>query len=724
MEQVRVQRPDPVSWPVVRAVTLDDVARMPRPGTTAPEHVSFSPDGRTLTFLAQPPGSASLARVLWSHDLETGTQDVLFSPRGEGVTEAAVSQEEALRRERLRQTTAGVTTYHWAERAQVILVPLLGDVWVIEDRVPRLVAGRATDPRLSPNGDRIAFVRDRELWVFDVPGRDERRLTFDAESFLTNGMAEFIAQEELARFRGFWWSDDGSQLAFEQADERHIPPFVIPHWASDRPETEEHRYPFAGQENARVRLGVVAAAGGEVAWMDLGSAEYLARVDWHPDGRLFAQLLDRHQRRLELRAFDVATGKAETVLVEESTQWINLHNDLRFVGDGGEFVWSSEVSGMRRLELRAPDGSLVRALTDGTWPVDGVVGFDAESRRVAFVGSEDPRESHVYVVGLDGGSAERIDAGEGFTTAAFSKDLRYRVETHQSRATPLTVTLHTPEVVSVGGHMRPPTDTTSVELRKPEQIDLELVTPELFSFESRDGITLHGALFKPAQLPAPLIVWVYGGPHAQVVQDSWALTADLQAQYLAAHGFAVMRVDNRGSSRRGLAFESAIRNRLGTVEVDDQVDGVRFATAEGWVDGARVGITGWSYGGFMTLMCMLREPDVFKVGVAGAPVTAHDGYDTAYTERYLGLPRENPEGYRDGSPVTHAAALRGKLMIVHGLLDENVHFRHTARFVEALSKANRSCDLVIYPSGRHGLRSQADRRHMHERVADYFVQNL
>ncbi|HEV2686884.1 MAG TPA: DPP IV N-terminal domain-containing protein, partial [Actinomycetota bacterium] len=549
-----------------------------------------------------------------------------------------------------------------------------------------------------------AFVRDGELWVLDLATRAEQRRTFDAELHLTNGLAEFIAQEELARFRGFWWNNDGTLLAYEQADERHIPPYLIPHWEGDTPEAEEHRYPFAGKENARVRLGVIAAAGGETRWMDLGDAEYLARVDWHPDGRLFAQLLDRHQRRLELRAFDVSSGTGETVLVEESPVWVNVHDDLRFVGDGGEFIWSSETTGMRRLELRARDGSLVRALTDGTWPVDRVAGIDVEGRRVAFHGSSDPRESHVYIVGLDGSEPERLDAEPGFTTAVFSKDLRARVETTHSRTKPMTVALHAPERT----------------LHVSAEIDLELVTPELFSFDNREGTTLHGALFRPAQLPAPRIVWVYGGPHAQMVQESWALTADLQAQYLAAQGFAVMRVDNRGSARRGLDFEAPLKNRLGTIEIGDQVDGVRFAMAQGWVDGARVGMTGWSYGGFMTLMCMLREPDVFTVGVAGAPVTAHDGYDTAYTERYLGLPSENPEGYRDGSPIAHAGSLRGKLMIVHGMIDENVHFRHTARFVEALSKANKSCDLLIYPSGRHGLRSEKDRRHMHERIVNYF----
>jgi dipeptidyl-peptidase 4 len=292
--------------------------------------------------------------------------------------------------------------------------------------------------------------------------------------------------------------------------------------------------------------------------------------------------------------------------------------------------------------------------------------------------------------------------------AAFSSGLEHRVEVHQSRTTPLTVTLHDP-------------DRT---LHAPEEPDIELVTPELFSFENRDGVVLHGALFRPAQLPAPLIVWVYGGPHAQVVQDSWALTADMQAQYLTTQGFAVMRVDNRGSARRGLAFEAAIAGRFGTVEIDDQVDGVRFATAQGWVDGDRVGITGWSYGGFMTLMCMLKLPDVFRVGVAGAPVTSWDGYDTAYTERYLGTPQDNPDVYREGSATTHAAGLRGNLLIVHGMLDENVHFRHTARFLEALAKTRAHCDLLLYPSGRHGLRSEEDRRNMHERIAGYFAEHL
>jgi len=691
----------------VRPVNLDDVARLPRPGTTIPERLRFSPDGKTLTFLFPPPGETGLQRVLWSHDVATGEQKVLFAPEGQGATEASVSAEEALRRERQRQLTIGVTSYDWADEASLLVTPVLGDVWLIGDGPARVVATGATDPHLNPDASCVAFVRDGDLYVVEIQTGEERRLTSDADPGVANGLAEFIAQEELGRSRGFWWNREGTLIAFERYDERHIPIFVIPHWGDDQPTVEEHRYPFAGRENARVQLGVVPRDGSDPVWLDLGGTEYISRVDWHPDGRVVAQLLTRDQRRLELRAFDPTSGRAATLLVEESEHWVEVHSDLRFL-PSGEFIWSSTATGMRRLELRAPDGTLVRAITDGAWPVDGVLALDEEGRRVAFAGSPSPLEMHVYVASIDDGEPARIDGQDGFTTAAFSPGFEHWVEVHHSRTSPLSATVRDPERA----------------LSETEAIDLELVTPELFSFENREGVELFGALFRPERLPAPLIVSVYGGPHVQYVQDSWALTADLQAQYLTAQGFAVLRIDNRGSARRGVEFETALAGRMGTIEIDDQVDGVRFAKAQGWVDGDRVGMTGWSYGGFMTIMSMLKAPDVFHVGVAGAPDATQDGYDTCYTERYLGMPDENPEAYRQASTLTYAGSLQGKLMIVHGMLDENVHFRHTARFLEALAKTDASCDLLLFPKGRHGLRNEADRRSMHGRLVRYFQEHL
>ncbi|HZN63217.1 MAG TPA: S9 family peptidase [Planctomycetota bacterium] len=687
-------------------LTLDLVARYPRPGTAIPGKIAFSPDGRLLTYLHAPEGG--LARVLHAMDVATGATRVLFAPPGGGVTDANVSREEALRRERQRLRETGVTHYAWSETGATLLVPLGGDAWAGTGGSLKLVARGAIDPHLSPDGSRVAFVRDGELHVADVAGGGERRLTHDAQPGVTNGLAEYVAQEEMDRFSGLWWSRDGRRIAYEQADDRHIPVFTLPHFGSGALEFEHHRYPFAGAENARVRLGVVSAEGGPTAWMDLGNAEYLARVAWHPDGRLFAQLQSRDQKRLEVRAFDPATGKGTTLLVEESDLWVNLHLDLRFVPDTGEFLWASERSGFKHLELRRADGTLSRVLTSGEWAVDAVRGFDPTGRRVAFSAANPPTECHVFMASLDGGEPVRLTREPGFHQAVFSKDFASWVDIHDSRSRPFSVRLHNPDR----------------DVHPAAAVDLPLVTPEMFSFRSRDGAELFGMFYKPANLPAPLLVQVYGGPHHQSVQDSWAATVEMRAQYLANEGFLVMRVDNRGSSRRGLAFEGAIARAMGTVEVRDQVDGVNFAKSKGWVDGDRVGIYGWSYGGYMTLMCLLKAPEVFKAGVAGAPNADPAGYDTHYTERYMGTPSDNPEGYRGASALEFADRLRGKLLLVHGMLDENVHFRHTARFIDALIMANKPYELLLYPSERHMPRGERDRRNMEERIVEFFKTNL
>jgi dipeptidyl-peptidase-4 len=691
----------------MRELTLDIVARYPPPGMAIPGSFRFSPDGKVLTYLHSEEGT--LRRVLWAVDVAGGQPYVLFSPGDEGATDENVSRDEALRRERQRLLHTGVTHYEWAEDADVVLVPVLGALWVIENGAARRVGGNALDPHVSPDGRQIAFVRDGDLWVLDVATGSERQLTSVAEPGVSNGVAEFVAQEEMARSRGFWWSRDGAWIAFEQVDERHVPVFPIPHWGRDALDVDEIRYPFAGEQNARTRLGVAPSSGGDVRWLDTEGFEYIARAGFHPHGRLFVQLQTRDQRRLELRAYDPASGSGATVLVEEQEPWINLHNDLSFLETTGELIWSSERSGFRQLELRAPDGALVRPLTEHPFPVEGMLQVDSDGRRLAYAAATSPIESHVFAVSLDGGAAERLTVDPGTHSAVFSKDLGGWVDVYHCRTRPPSAVLRTAD---------------ERVLHSPPEIDLPLVTPELHTLSTREGVVLHAALYRPARLPAPLVVSVYGGPHHQMVDDSWATTIALRTQYLVGQGFAVVSIDNRGSARRGLAFEGAIAGRMGTIEIDDQVDGVRWAQSQGLVDGDRVGITGWSYGGYMTIMCMLNAPEVFRVGVAGAPTISWDGYDTHYTERYMGMPQDNPDGYRDGSALTHAGNLRGKLLIVHGMIDENVHFRHTARFLNALQKAGRSCDLLVYPDERHSPRSERDRRNMHGQIVDYFRTHL
>ncbi len=689
-------------------LTLDLVARFPRPGAVVPGKIAFSPGDKPLTFLFAEKGG--LARDLWAMDVATGERRILFTPPGEGVTDQNISREEQLRRERQRLRETGVTHYAWSDEGNVLLVPLRGELFVQQGGEVRSVGGDATDPQLSRDGKKIAFVRRGELFLIDIDSGAEQQLTHDAQPGVTNGLAEFIAQEEMHRFSGFWWSRDSKWIAFQQADERHIPVYPIPHIGKDTFEVEEHRYPFAGAENAKVRLGLVGAGGGPVIWLPV-SGEYLARVAWHPDGRLIVQSQDRKQSILTVTSYNVDSSPVEQQLwTEVEDAWVNLHDDLRFVCETGEILWASERSGFKHLYLYSPGGKLIRQVTRGNWPVDAVVGFDSNSRRVAFTSSKNPVEKHVFIVGLDGGEPEQLTTEPGMHDAVFSSDLSAWVDLHESTAHPPSVTLHRGQGTRV--------------VHASDFVDVPLVTPEIHSFKAGDGAPLYAMLYKPSKLPAPLIVYLYGGPRVQLVQDAWMNTVDLRAQYLAKQGFLVMCVDNRGSARRGVEFEKAIYRRIGDIEVRDQVDGVRWAQSRGWVDGDRVGIYGWSYGGYMTVMCLAKAAEVFKVGVAGAPVTSWDGYDTHYTERYMNTPRENPNGYRDGSAMTHAERITGKLLLIHGMVDENVHFRHTTRLIDAMTKANRPYELLLYPEERHMPRSEKDRRAMEQRIVEHFLRYL
>ncbi|NLE44366.1 MAG: S9 family peptidase [Chloroflexi bacterium] len=700
-----------------------------------PGQITFSPDDTLVTYLYSPEHDLSLK--LYAFDPRTRERNLLLTPPDGGDTDENVSREEALRRERMRQLTTGVTQYAWADRACRMLIPLQGSIYVKDgpdaplrslvesERDPIL------DPQLSPDGDWVAYVQDAEIFVVPFTGGEPRQITAGAQDDgLSHGLAEFVAQEEMDRRHGFWWSPDSRSIAFTEVDERHIPVYPIVHQGQatlDAGAIEEHRYPFAGAENARVRLGVVAATGGEPVWMDLGNCDdiYLARVAWMPDGRLTAQTENRMQTSLELRRFDPDTGQAQVILRETSDVWINLSDLFRPLreprADGGHFVWGSERTGFQHLYLYDADGLLIRALTQGDWMVESIVGIDEAASVIYFIGTrESPLESHLYAVSLDGGELRRITAEPGMHSVVLDRRFERFVDTYHAIDHPPIVTLRS---LADGAELAVIHDEID-----PRVSELPLRPPELVALTNRDGVTLYGAIFHPpegvGQRPYPTIVSVYGGPHAQRVAQSWRTTIDMRAQYLSSRGYLVFVLDNCGSARRGLAFEGAIRHRLGHVEVEDQVAGVRWLVAHGLADPNRVGIYGWSYGGYMAAMCMARAPEVFSVAVAGAPVTAWDGYDTHYTERYMGLPQSNATGYASSSVLGHADQIVGRLLLVHGLIDENVHFRHTARLVNALTAARKPYDLLLFPDERHSPRRLADRVFMEERILDYFERHL
>jgi dipeptidyl-peptidase-4 len=691
-----------------------------------PGSCHFSPDGRILTYLFSPEGT--LTRQLFALDLQTGDSAPFVTAPDDGVTDDNIPLEEVLRRERLRQREFGITQYAWSKNGR-ILIPIRNDLYLKDPHSPTLrllVAGGShpcQDAQFSPDGQWVAYVHNAELHVIATENGQPQQITNDARSSgKTNGLAEYIAQEELGRSKGFWWSPDSQSLAFAQVDETHIPIYRIMHQGKDavgEQAQEDHRYPFAGKPNARVRLGVISRDGGAPVWMDLGDEDdfYLARVHWLPNGRLTAQRLNRSQTQLDLLQFDPATGVSATLLSETSAVWINLHNLFRPLADG-RFIWASERSGFTHLYLYSSDGQLIRPLTQGEWQVDEIVGVDGRNEQLYITATHPyPTERHLHRIHFDGRPPTQLTTDPGWHTIVLDvKNGRY-LQTHESTTQPPRLTLHSLDGSAPPAPLPIPPD--------PRLETLPLITPELVTLTNRHNHTLHGLIYRPAgDGPFPTIVSVYGGPHAQRVTNSWGVTVDMRAQYLAAQGYLVFKLDNRGSARRGLAFESVIRHNMGDVEVQDQVDGVRWLVAQGLADPQRVGIYGWSYGGYMTLMCLARAADTFHVGVAGAPVTHWDGYDTGYTERYMGTPQSNPAGYEISSVMPHVPQMQGKLMLVHGLLDENVHFRHTARLMNALNRAQKQYDLLLFPDERHMPRKAEDRLYMEERIVAFFGENL
>ena len=717
------------------AFPIEEAARFPLPGTAVPGSIAFTSDDKLVTYLHSPEGG--LERRLFAYEISSGRHSLLITAPQDSASEENISLEEALRRERLRRVELGVTDYAWAQHGSHLLAPLQGDVYVCDgpfQPLRKLVDGSlapSVDARLSPDGEWVAYVQDAEVYVVPFAGGTPVQLSFGArQAGVTHGLAEFIAQEEMARSSGYWWSDDSRWIAYTEVDEKHIPVYRIVHQGKDKtgPDAQEdHHYPFAGQENARVRLGVIPVQGGETRWLDLGdNAEYLARVNWLPDGRLAVQVQNRAQTRLELRAYDLQTGAMDTLLVEESGVWINLHQllwPLKQAVDGrhGAFIWGSERSGFRHLYLYDGQGNLLRPLTQGEWLVESIAGVDEDAQWVYFTATkETPLETHLYRVSLAGGEIECLTRQAGIHSIVMDHACKVFVDTFHCLDTPPRLDLYS---VADGSML------DSLYEKRDARLDgLHLQPPELVQLHNRQGTLLYGALYRPpAEFgpgPYPALIFLYGGPSVQLVSNSWLVTARMRVQYLRSLGFLVFTLDNRGSARRGLAFEGAIKYDMGHLEVEDQVDGVHWLVQQGLADPQRVGVYGWSYGGYMSAMCLARAPETFQVAVAGAPAIAYDGYDTHYTERYMGTPQANPQGYASSNVMNYVENIQGRLMIVHGLIDENVHFRHTARMINALIAARKRYELLLFPDERHLPRKLADRVYMEERIRDFLVETL
>lgn len=726
-------------------LTLERIFADPPLSGPSPRGLKFSPDGTQLSFLRGKP-ARSEQLDLWSYDIDKGTErllvdsDALLGGKGEQL-----SDEEKARRERLRIASfSGIVDYQYASDSQRLLFPLNGALYLysLKDKQVRQLTraedGFATDPKFSPRGNFVSFVRGQNLYALRLSDDVLLQLTQEGGGTRSFGMAEFVAQEEMDRLSGYWWAPDEHAIAFFHFDEAQVAVQRRFEIYAERAEVIEQRYPAAGQANVRIGYGLVAVPTKGPAtpprlqtFSDAEADIYLARLDWKPDSSAFAvQRQSRDQRRLDLALVDAASfTAAPPLLVEESATFVNLHNDLRWLKDG-RFLWASERSGFKQLYLHAADGKVLRTLTSGDAAVDQVLLLDEKRGKVYFTGSyTEDLQKHVYAAQLDGsspGKPEEVTSEEGFHEAVFDRQGRYFLDTWSTPLQPPRVLLRDVR----GKIMKAIVDNRVVDGHPLHAFAAGLRPPEFGYLAGPGGESLRYRLLKPANFdPAkryPVYVRVYGGPHVQVVAKNWDARWGLFDQYMAQQGFIVFSVDNRGSARRGKAFEDALYGKMGQVDVADQAAGVRWLRQQPWVDGQRIGVFGWSYGGYMTLMLLAQHPDAYACGVAVAPVSDWSLYDTHYTERYMDLPARNPEGYRIGDVLNHVEGIRpGRLLLVHGMADDNVLFTNATRVMSALQERGTDFALMTYPGGKHGINaSPAQRLHVFRQIAGYLQQCL
>ena len=703
-------------------VDFDRISHFPEPGLQVPRGVAFSPDSKVVTYLQSETQGAEMA--LFGFDLATKKASVLVRASDMQKQDRPMSREEELRRERQRQRTSGVTGYAWAKRANVMVIPHGGDLFVrgADGVITPLTdtPDPAIDPQLCADGSQIAFVRKGELALIDVKTKKETALTHGAPAGVTRGLSDFIGQEELDEPHGLFWSPSCDKLLYLEVDERAVETVPVMGFRHDKPDLMEQRYPRAGTKNATVKPGIYDLKTKKTTWLKVPAGDrYFGRFTFLPDGKsLVFQSLTRDQKSLSVLHADVATGAVTELWSESAPTWV-MYEDVHALDRSPVLIATTIAGGHIHLEARdAKTGKRLAELTHGDWDVADVAGIDEEKGLVYFLGTMTSKvELQLYSVPVAGGAIEKISTERGVHAVTMSRDGKAWVDVHSASDRMPSAVVHGAAAAVLG------------ELTIPREADIEKLQirpPKIVSVKSTLGDTLYGEILEPRKIEAgkryPVIVMVYGGPGVQLVRDEWA--PHLLWQHLADRGFVIFQLDNHGSAGRGPAFEAPIYKRMGEVELQDQLTGLDYLKTLPFVDTDRAGIYGHSYGGFMTVLAMLKAPDRFKVGVSGSPVTEWSLYDTGYTERYMSTPAENPTGYAASDLAKMAKNLQGKLFLIHAMMDENVHFENSAHLIDALIEAEKKFDLFVFPGERHGYRSPAARKYAMMRVVDYFVDNL
>ena len=697
-----------------------------------PTTIKWSPDGTQVSFLLPDAGQKT---SLYAIDAATGKQSVLVPAEKIAAMTPAASQTKDDRQNdnRARYNVAG---YHWAPGSQHLLFDANGQLWLYSLASGNSAAMSAPgesagDPKFSPDGKKLAWLRDHNLYVRPLGNVDgdsaASAVTNDKDENILNGEVDWLYAEELSARSNYFWSPDSSHIVFLQMNETKVPSYPITDFIPQHPTISGAKYPKVGDPNPEARLGVVSAAGGPIQWIDMGSNKdiYVPRFGWAGKGLVWFQVLDRAQNQLDLYLAESATGKAHRILSEKSDTWVEVDDNFHMMTSGGFFLWPSWRDGHTHLYLYSFDSSkplqteahLERQVTRGDFEVLSTEAVD-EAAGTLFMTTTagDARQRHLCSVKLDGSNFQVLTkAHPGTHGAEVSPGGKYFVDGFSALMTPPEVSF-----CRMGGNCEVFWKSKSIE-------SLKLASPRFIDFQAEDGTVLHGKLFLPPDAgngKTPVLLHPYGGPLVQVVNDRWDGNDLLFNEILMRDGIAVLTVDNRGTGQRGKKFAAAMLHNYGEVELKDQIASLDQALAKfPQLDGGRVGIWGWSYGGFMTLYSMTHSQR-FKTGVAVAPVTDFLNYDTTYTERYGGLLPEMAAAYRKSAPVSAAANLHGHLLEVHGTSDDNVHMQNTMQMVDALINADKKFELMLYPRKTHSIGGSRARIDLFTRIREHLERDL
>jgi len=703
-----------------RPLTLKDIFGSDKLSGKIVENVQWQPDGTAFTYTKD--DSLNGLLDIFKHEVDSGKDFLLV--KGSQL--------------KYKSVPIKMSHYSWTESGKFLLIegPETA-IWRHSRQAPFYLYNVATkkitalagnsyhlrNVKLSPDGKNVGFVRDHNIYVVNLATGKEKEINNDGTDNILNGEFDWVYEEEFGLANAWRWSPDGKKIAFWRVDQTRVKVFHLVDEMGIYNTVFNLKYPKAGEQNSIIKIGVADLTNGKTSWMDIGKNDdiYIPRIYWtNSSSKLAILRLNRLQNHLEMLMANSSTGESKTIITDSDSDWVDIQDDIQFLKNKNEIIWTSEKSGYRHIYLYDYSGSLIKQITNGNWEVSSVAGVSENDGWCYFYGKKDsPIQQNIYRVKLDGTNLERISKEDGWHDAVFSPDYKYYIDYYSNVKTPTKTVLRK-------------SDGTLISVLEENNIhalkNYNMVYPEFLKVKTSDGVELNAYMIKPYNFDPnkkyPVIVYGYGGPGSQMVVDQWGGSRTLWHQFMTEHGFIIFCIDNRGTGGRGKAFKDLVYHDLGNWAVHDQIEGAKYLASLPYVDASRLGFWGWSGGGYLTLMMMTKAAGYFKVGVAVAPVSDFHLYDAPWTERYMGLPKDNAEGYKSASVFTYADKLNGKLLMIHGTTDDNVHFQNTLQLVNKFEKDLKQFDFMVYPNRNHRISGGNTQLHLFTKITNYFLDNL